>query len=115
MLEISTNILASINHEREHGILKYGFKARPVGEHILLMEKYLRDAKTAWTSFKGDDASLHEIRKLAAVTLQCLTEHGCPFRGESIKNGKGQDELPSTEIHYPDGSVQVGQFIVKPL
>lgn len=98
MIETPLEVLGPVNIEREHALEKYGFRPRPVSEHILLIEKYVRDAKQAWTRHSGDDRTLHELRKVAACVLQCLSEHGCPHRNDPFKNGDGQDDLPQKSL-----------------
>lgn len=98
MIETPDRVIAPINAERDFANTKYGLKARPVGEHILIIEKYFKDTKAAWLNNKGDNAALHELRKVAAVTLQCLVEHGCPWRGEKVVNGVNQEDLPQKPI-----------------
>jgi len=100
MIETNRSILEALNDEREFALTKYGSRPRPVSEHLLLVEQYLKDAKTAWTRYSGDDRALHELRKAGAMLLQCMSEHGCPRRGVPFHNGDGQEDLPKrTEIN----------------
>ena len=100
MIQTDSRILAAIEEEREFALNKYGSRPRPVSEHLLLIEQYLKDAKSAWTKYSGDDRALHELRKAAAMMLQCLSEHGCPMRGQPFANGNGQEDLPVRD-HCP--------------
>jgi hypothetical protein len=95
MIQTSTLIIGALDDEREFALKKYGAYPRPVGEHLLLVEQYVKDAKTAWTRYSGDDRALHELRKAGAMILQCLSEHGCPFRGQPFANSAGQEDLPT--------------------
>lgn len=94
---IDSNTLQALHEERMHALAKYGDRSRSVGEHLLLIEKYFRDAKHAWQNNVGDNRALHELRKLASMTLVCLEEHGCPKRGDEITSHV--PELPSN--HCP--------------
>lgn len=50
------------------------------GEIILCMEKLLDDARRTWYSPNGGKACLHDIRKIAAMGVQCMELHGAPHR-----------------------------------
>lgn len=99
MIETNRSILNALNDEREYAIAKYNSNPRPVSEHLLLIEQYIKDAKAAWTRYSGDDRALHELRKAGAMLLQCLSEHGCPHRGQAFANGQGQDDLPQRPLN----------------
>jgi len=94
MIQSDPRIIQAIEEEREYALTKYGSRPRPVSEHLLLIEQYLKDAKGAWTRYSGDDRALHELRKVGAMLLQCLSEHGCPPRHQPYANGAGQEDLP---------------------
>ena len=47
-----------------------------VGDYLTMMDTYFRRAKDAWTNNPGDVASLKEIRKVAAIAVRCMEEHG---------------------------------------
>ena len=53
---------------------------RSVPAEILMMSEYLDKARKAWTHEIDDEAALHEIRKVAAMAIRCLENHGCPER-----------------------------------
>jgi len=91
---IHPEILASLEAERQYALAIYGSRPRPVSEHLLLIEQYLKDAKTAWSRYSGDNRALHELRKVGAMVFQCLSEHGCPDRGDPYTNSAGQEDLP---------------------
>lgn len=50
------------------------------GELILCMEKCLADARAAWYKPDGGTACLPEIRKVAALGVQCMERYGAPER-----------------------------------
>ncbi len=51
-----------------------------VGDYLTMMRTYFRKAEDAWTNKPGVEASLHEIRKIAAIAVRCMEEHGAPKR-----------------------------------
>lgn len=55
--------------------------SRSVPAEILMMDKYLHDAQAEWTHQAGDEKALDKIRKVAAMAIRCLENHGCPERG----------------------------------
>lgn len=61
-------------------------KPQAIPGWLMLMEKYVGRAKEAWAAppgVDGDRAALEEVRKLAALTMQCMRQHGAPRRKES--------------------------------
>ena len=51
-----------------------------VGEELVLLQVYLRRALDAWVDNPGDNAALNEIRKIAAISVRCIENHGAPSR-----------------------------------
>lgn len=51
-----------------------------VGESIVLLQQYVTQAVEQWTSQVGDQAALHQIRKVAAIAVRCMENHGAPYR-----------------------------------
>jgi hypothetical protein len=51
-----------------------------VGEHLVLMQTYLNEAMQKWTHTKGDETALQEIRKVAALAIRCMEQHGVAVR-----------------------------------
>jgi len=96
---------AAIASEEIYQEKRWPSHGHTVGEWILIMEKCLKDAKRAWYSFQGDDAALHEIRQVATCGVSCMDEHYAPLRGEPIKNGKHQDDLPQNGHSGDSGGV----------
>lgn len=59
------------------------FQTHTLGEFILMLNQYAAQAQEKWTHHKtGEDvpSSLHEVRKLAAIAVRCMEQHGAPFR-----------------------------------
>lgn len=52
-------------------------KDEPISAELILMNTYLGQALDAW-AFKED--SRHLIRKVVALGVRCLENHGCPER-----------------------------------
>lgn len=55
-------------------------KTKSVGEHIVLLQHYQHKAVEAWTDNQGDREALEVIRKVAAIAVRCMEEHGAPMR-----------------------------------
>jgi hypothetical protein len=68
-----------IDGERDHQDAKWGtIQQHPheVGGWLLIMEKLLDDARRAWASSRGDGPALEEVRKVVAVGVACMEQHG---------------------------------------
>lgn len=55
-----------------------------VGEELLLMKVYLDKAIAKYAKDFGDASSLHGIRKVAALAIRCMENHGALPREELI-------------------------------
>ena len=51
-----------------------------VGEELILLNVYLRKAMDAWADNPGDTYALDQIRKIAAIAVRCMENHGAPPR-----------------------------------
>ena len=56
-----------------------------LGEFILMLNQYAAQAMDKWTHHKDKDGggfpdSLHEVRKIAAIAVRCMEQHGAPER-----------------------------------
>lgn len=49
---------------------------KSVGEYLVMLDTYINLAKTGWTMQAGNKAALDCIRKIAAVAVRCMEEHG---------------------------------------
>jgi len=77
------DVLAAVIGERSYQDQKWGtIQQHPheVGGYITLMRKLLTDAEAAWSSSRGDEAALNELRKVVAVGVACFEQHGVPSR-----------------------------------
>lgn len=51
-----------------------------VGGYLTIMRKLLGDAETAWSTKRGDAGALDELRKVCAVGVACMEQHGIVAR-----------------------------------
>lgn len=76
-------IFSIVDGERDWQDRKWGtIKQHPheVGGWLTIMRRLLRDAEDAWASSSGDEAALHEIRKIIGTGIACAEQHGLPVR-----------------------------------
>lgn len=70
----------AINGERDYqnslGSNRTDGHEKTVGDYLTMLSVYVRKAEEAWTSTSGDELALHEIRKIAAIAVRCMEEHG---------------------------------------
>jgi hypothetical protein len=81
-----------IDEERAHQDRKWGtVEQHPheVGGYLLLMQKLLTEAAFAWSGQRGDEGALDELRKVVAVGVACMEQHGFVERS------------PLSKIAYP--------------
>jgi hypothetical protein len=51
-----------------------------VGDYLTMLDSYLRKAQDGWTDYPGNTMSLKQIRKIAAIAVRCMEEHGAEPR-----------------------------------
>jgi hypothetical protein len=80
-------IYRAIDGERDYqDKMKVGLDGRTdgrqksVGDYLALLDVYVRKAQDAYAGRPGDEPSLNEIRKVAAIAVQCMEGHGAPKR-----------------------------------
>lgn len=61
------------------------YRTHTLGEFILMMNQYSAQAMAKWTNhtnalLDGHPESLHEVRKIAALAVRCMEQHGAPLR-----------------------------------
>ena len=60
------------------------YQTHTLGEFILMLNQYAAQAMQKWTHHTDaiDDTpeSLHEVRKIAALAVRCMEQHGAPKR-----------------------------------
>ena len=82
-MTIKQTVLTAISEERIFQDRKWGnidLNPYEVGSCLLIMETCLHKAKLAYSSQKGDEGALDEIRKAVAVGVACMEQHGPVFR-----------------------------------
>ena len=65
-----------------------------IGEFILLAEEYLEKARKVWTQEpKPEKNTLHKLRKVAGILVNCMEQHGAPHRSttQNINQNSAQD------------------------
>lgn len=84
------DVYAAINTEREYQdsfVLPENeyWQTHTLGEFILMLNQYSAQAQDKWThptdpDAQGFEISLHEVRKIAALAVRCMEQHGAPPR-----------------------------------
>lgn len=64
----------ALSYERTDGSIK------SVGDYLTMLRHYLDEANHEWVMNPGDEPALHSIRKVAAIAVRCMEEHGAPNR-----------------------------------
>jgi hypothetical protein len=74
-----------IDEERDYqhslGSNRTDHSEKSVGDYLTMMSSYFRAAQDGWTNNAGTVFALHEIRKIAAIAVRCMEEHGAYPRG----------------------------------
>lgn len=82
--EAERDVLASVATELEHQRRRAGdwdnANTPSVEAEVLILEELLSDARKSWMNARGSEACLDIGRKIAAVAVRCLANHGCPPR-----------------------------------
>jgi len=77
--QINPEVMSAVHDERIFQNRKWGTiteHPHEVGGYLTLMRKLLCDAEQAWSSQRGDVGALDEIRKVVAVGIACMEQHG---------------------------------------
>lgn len=94
-------VFVRLNDEREYQTALWGDQHHSVEEYLLYTESYLAEAKKVMCRTADSaaiPAALPIIRKVAALALACLEEHGCPPRDF-------KDLKRSCELHAVRGAI----------
>lgn len=86
-------VFSSVHDERVYQDRKWGNPDQhphEVGGYITLMRKILNDAEIAWSTSRGDDGALDELRKVVAVGFACMEQHGVIERSPVDFAAQGQ-------------------------
>lgn len=72
-------VYSAINDERVYQDRKWGtIEEHPheVGSWLTIMRQLLSDAERAYANGRGDAVALDELRKVVAVGVACMEQHG---------------------------------------
>ena len=99
--DVATNVTSrkevykAIDSEREYQesfVLpeRQYYQTHTLGEFILMLNQYASQARRMWThhSDVGPPESLQEVRKIAAIAVRCMEQHGAPHRVVKPKKEK---------------------------
>lgn len=78
-MAIKQEVINAIVEERVYQDRKWGtIEQHPheVGSWLTIMRQLLNDAERAYMSERGDYGSLDEVRKVVAVGVACMEQHG---------------------------------------
>ncbi len=107
-------VFAIIIDERDYQDMQQGGgrfekKVHTVGEELLLMKVYLDKAIAKYASSYGAASALHGIRKVAALAVRCMENHGALPR--ELKNSEPHPickEETEDEVPFVDGPKEEG-------
>ncbi len=79
-------VYEAIDTERDYQDKQWNGHTHEVGAYLTLLRTYLREAEESWSRSDGDRAALHSIRKIAAIAVHTMEEHGAPIREKQYKS-----------------------------
>lgn len=77
------DVFFAIEQERDHQDQKWGTldeHPHELGAWLTIMRSLLNDAERAYMSPRGTIGALDELRKVVAVGVACMEQHGVPAR-----------------------------------
>lgn len=60
---------------------------KTVGDYTTMMSHYVNKLQEAWTMNAGNTAALDVMRKIAAIAVHAMEDHGAPARETEWKSG----------------------------
>lgn len=76
-----SDVYLVIEQERAYQDKNWGNDYDPsTSEELTMLRHYLNEADTAWTCNYGDAVALNQLRKVVAIAVRCLQNHGAPPR-----------------------------------
>lgn len=51
-----------------------------VGNFVTMLQYYQNELVNCWTNNPGDEQALHVMRKIAAIAVNCMEQHGAFLR-----------------------------------
>lgn len=77
-------VFEHIQEEREYqnqNRKKWNHQGNPsIEAELLMMEEYLSQARSKWTSCSNNAAALDSLRKVVGIGFRCFENYGCPKR-----------------------------------
>jgi len=81
-------VYAAIDSEREYQDRIWRLQEDPsfaneltIGEFVLLVQAYVDKARITWVDEpKPETETLHIMRKIAGIAVNCMEQHGAPHR-----------------------------------
>jgi hypothetical protein len=99
----SDDVFNAIVSERVYQARKWGVRQddetfvepkHSVGDFLVYMQNYLDKAFAQATNETDDYWPLEEIRKVAALAVACMEQHGASWRGDQKPDMNKRDFLP---------------------
>ncbi len=72
-------VYLAIDSERDYQDDKWHTNST-MGEFVLLLEEYVDRARAAWSQSMPDERTLDTVRKVGALAVACMEQHGAPWR-----------------------------------
>lgn len=94
-------VFSAIAGERAYQDSRWGGEShdsfKSVGDYLIYIDDYVRQAKAKYTTSSGVDETLDIIRKIAGLTVACMEYNGAPLRKLELstvtKYGLNKDEI----------------------
>lgn len=80
-------VYSAIDTERDYQLVRWGIKGEDakhsVGDFLTYMDDYLVEAKHRASREEGNSGALEVLRKVVALGVACMEQHGAPKRQKS--------------------------------
>lgn len=74
------HVYEAIDSERDYQDRRWPGHTHSIPDYILFMEDYLAEARHMVSRSNNEASALDTIRKVAALAVVCMEEHGAPVR-----------------------------------
>jgi hypothetical protein len=86
-ITMSPAVIEAINEELAYQATLPGSGRADANDHgvagqLVTLQVYTAEAMVAWTKTAGDEKALGALRKVAAIAIRALEQHGCPRRNQ---------------------------------
>lgn len=86
-------VYKAIDSERNYQLKRWGVNGEDakhsVGDFLTYMDDYLSEAKHRASREDGDTGSLEVLRKVVALGVACMEQHGAPMRADQpVQSGR---------------------------